>query len=259
MNNKLNTVLQRMNRWFWLAGAMLIIGTVIFIVIGRQSIASIDKLRPSLQQAIADTIGMQVNLGELRGEWPRLKPIIEIDKIELLATDSSNAMVVDRGRADLDVFSTIKYRTPIWRELSIERLALTLVEDELGRWGLKGLSSNTETDLRMFTDPIFYSRLILLEQVTVDLQFLSGKVIQIHGDDVQLENDTDFHRAELSLRLSDQETPAYVLIEGQCDPGDLASFHADGYLRLENFNISKPLVRIIKPLLPALFANLSEF
>ena len=259
MNNKLNTVLQRMNRWFWLAGAMLIIGTVIFIVIGRQSIASIDKLRPSLQQAIADTIGMQVNLGELRGEWPRLKPIIEIDKIELLATDSSNAMVVDRGRADLDVFSTIKYRTPIWRELSIERLALTLVEDELGRWGLKGLSSNTETDLRMFTDPIFYSRLIFLEQVTVDLQFLSGKVIQIHGDDVQLENDTDFHRAELSLRLSDQETPAYVLIEGQGDPGDLASFHADGYLRLENFNISKPLVRIIKPLLPALFANLSEF
>ena len=62
MNNKLNTVLQRMNRWFWLAGAMLIIGTVIFIVIGRQSIASIDKLRPSLQQSIADTIGMQVNL-----------------------------------------------------------------------------------------------------------------------------------------------------------------------------------------------------
>lgn len=259
MNTKLSTVLQRLRRWLWLTGALLIIGTVIFIVIGRQSITSIDQLRPSLQQAIADSIGMQVNLGELSGEWPRLKPIIEVERIELVAADSSSAMVLDSGRANLDVFSTIKYRTPIWRELSVERLALTLVEDQRGRWSLKGLSSDTETDLHIITDPIFYSRLILLEQVTVDLQFISGKVIQIHGDDVQLENDTDFHRAELSLRLSDQETPAYVLIEGQGDPGDLASFHADGYLKLDDFNISKPLVRIIKPLLPALFANLSEF
>ena len=259
MITKLSTVIQRVNRWFWLSSALFIIGTVIFIVIGRQSIASIDQLRPSLQQAIADSIGMQVNLGELRGEWPRLKPIVEIDKIELVATDSSSALVLDRGRANLDVFSTLKYRTPIWRELSVERLALTLVEDKLGRWGIKGLSNNTETDLRIITNPIFYSRLILLKQVTVDLQFFSGKVIQIHGDDVQLENDTDFHRAELSLRLSDQTTPAYVLIEGQGDPGDLESFHADGYLKLQDFNISKPLVRIIKPLLPALFANLSDF
>lgn len=259
MNSKLSTVLQRLNRWFWLTGALLIIGTVIFIVIGRQSITSIDQLRPTLQQAIADSIGMQVNLGELKGEWPHLKPIIEIEKVELVAKDSSSAMVLDRGRANLDVFSTLRYGVPIWRELSVEKLALTLVEDSSGRWGLKGLTTETETDLRFITDPIFYSRLILLEQVTVDLQFFSGKLIQVHGDDVQLENDTDFHRAELSLRLSDQDTPAYVLIEGQGDPGDLASFHADGYLQLDNFNISKPLVRIIKPLLPALFANLSEF
>ena len=104
MNSKLSTVLQRLNRWFWLTGALLIIGTVIFIVIGRQSITSIDQLRPTLQQAIADSIGMQVNLGELKGEWPHLKPIIEIEKVELVAKDSSSAMVLDRGRANLDVF-----------------------------------------------------------------------------------------------------------------------------------------------------------
>jgi len=259
MNTKLNTIMQRLNRWFWLTGAMLIIGTVIFIVIGRQSIASIDKLRPGLQQALTDSIGMQVTLGELRGEWPRLKPIIDIDRIELVAEDSTSALVMNRGRANLDVFSSIKYLAPIWRELSVEELAVTLVEDSQGRWGLKGLSSDTDTDLRIITDPLFYSRLILLEQVRLNLQFFSGKEMQVYGDNVQLENDTDFHRAELSLRLSEQKTSAYVLIEGQGDPGDLESFHADGYLQLEDFNISKPLVRIIKPLLPALFANLSDF
>ncbi len=52
MNTKLSTVLQRLRRWLWLTGALLIIGTVIFIVIGRQSITSIDQLRPSLQQLL---------------------------------------------------------------------------------------------------------------------------------------------------------------------------------------------------------------
>jgi uncharacterized protein (TIGR02099 family) len=259
MNSQLTKIMQLVSRWFWLTGAMLIIGTVIFIVIGRQTITSIDELRPNLQQAITDNIGMQVNLGKLQGEWPRLKPIIDIEKVELIAADQSTALVLDRGRANLDIFSTIKYRTPIWRELVADKLALVLVEDADGKWGLKGLSSETETDLRIISNLIFYSRLILLKQVTFDLQFFSGKMIQIHGDNVQLENETNFHRAELYLRISDEEVPIYALIEGQGDPGDLASFYADGYLQLEGFNISTPLNRLIKPLLPELFANLSEF
>ena len=38
------------SRWLWLTAALLIIGTVILVVIGRQSINSVDELRPVLQQ-----------------------------------------------------------------------------------------------------------------------------------------------------------------------------------------------------------------
>ena len=34
------------SRWLWLTAAMLIIGTVILVVIGRQTISSVDELRP---------------------------------------------------------------------------------------------------------------------------------------------------------------------------------------------------------------------
>ena len=91
------------SRWLWLTAALLIIGTVILVVIGRQSISSVDELRPVLQQLITDNVGMQVRLGEIQGEWPRLIPILDIEKIEIVSEDQTPAIVLDHGRADLDL------------------------------------------------------------------------------------------------------------------------------------------------------------
>lgn len=247
------------SRWLWLSAAMLIIGTVILVVIGRQTISSVDQLRPAIQQLISDNIGMQVRLGELQGEWPRLIPIIDIEKIEIISEGQTPALVLDHGRADLDLFNSLKYLSPIWRELVVDQLLITMVEDEAGRWSLKGFQGGSDQDINIILEPLFYSRLIRLRLVLVDLEFFSGKKMQVRGDEVKLENDTDFHRAELSVRLSEQGAPAYVLVEGQGDPSDLEAFHADGYFRLDNFNISEPIVDLSQSLLPKLFDNLSNF
>jgi len=251
------------SRWLWLTAAMLIIGTVILVVIGRQTISSVDELRPVLQQLITDNIGMQVRLGEIQGEWPRLIPILDIEKIEIVSEDQTPAIVLDHGRADLDLFKSIKHLSPIWRELVIDQLAITMVEDEAGRWSLKGLKGGANADLNIILDPLFYSRSIRLRLVLINLEFFSGKLMQVRGNDVTLENDDDFHRAELSVQLADQQAdeniPAYVLVEGYGDPSDLEAFHADGYFRLENFNISQPILGLSKSLLPKLFDNLTAF
>ena len=246
------------NRWFWRLLALLIIGMVILIVIGRQTIGGIDQLRPTLQTFIADSTGMEATLGQLRGEWPRLVPILEVDKVEIITEDADVAISLDQGRANLDVFNSLKFQSPIWRELSIDQLVFNAVEDSSGNWSIKGLEGEPQADLSLILDPLFYSRLIHIRSVVANLQFFSGKQIQVHSDDVRLENDSDFHRAELSLRLSDQDVPAYLLLEGVGDPADLESFHADGYLRLSEFNLSQPALALIKSLLPQLFANLER-
>lgn len=246
-------------RWLWLSAAMLIIGTVIFVVIGRQTITNVDQLRPVLQKIISDSTGVEVRLGELRGKWPRLVPIIDIDKIEIITDDNTPTMVLDKARADLDIFNSIKYLSPIWRELVVDQLSITVVEDASGQWSLKGLQGSADTELDIIFKPLFYSRLIRLSQMSVNLEFFSGRKMQVRGDNVILENDANFHRAELSLQLSDEGQPAYVLIEGQGDPSDLEAFHGDGYIRLEDFNISKPVVDISQSLLPELFDNLIDF
>ena len=128
-DNRIKIFAKLLGRWLWLSAALLVIGTVIFIVIGRQTISNVDQLRPVVQKIITDNTGMQIRLGELKGKWPRLVPIIDVDKIEIIAENQTPTVVMDRARADLDLFNSIKYLSPIWRELVVDQLTLTVVED----------------------------------------------------------------------------------------------------------------------------------
>ena len=71
---KMGKAFKKAMRWLWLTMALLIIGTVILVVIGRQTITGVDHFRADIQQIIEDQIGLRVELGELNGEWPRLVP-----------------------------------------------------------------------------------------------------------------------------------------------------------------------------------------
>ena len=259
-------------RWLWLSLALLIIGMVILVVIGRQMIASVDNYRADIQQIIENQIGLRVELGELNGEWPRFVPVLDIERAAVFAEGDSPAVVINGGRADLDLFETIAHRTPIWRELVVDRLQLTMVEDEGGSWGLKGFSGNADADLSLFVDSLSYSQLIRFQDVEVVLEFFSGKTMLLSGRNVAMENADDFHRAELSVILSEQDSllnkdgspkqdqsPAYLLIEGHGDLADIESFFAEGYFRFDDFNLSEPLADLARSLLPSLFANLSDF
>jgi uncharacterized protein (TIGR02099 family) len=269
---KIGKAVTKAMRWLWLTLALLIIGMVILIVIGRQTIAGVDNFRPDIQQIIQDQIGLRVELGALNGEWPQLVPILDIERAAVIAEDGYPAVVINGGRADLDLFETIAHRTPIWRELAVDSLQLTMVEDEGGSWGLKGFDGNSDADLSLFIDPLSYSQLIRFKDVQVVLQFFSGKTMLLSGRNVAMENADDFHRAELSVILSEQETltdednssgqdqsPAYLLIEGHGDLADIESFFAEGYFRFDDFNLSEPLADLARSLLPSLFANLSDF
>ena len=255
----INSVLavKRVGRWLWLTAALLIIGTVILVVIGRQIIPRIDELRATIETVISDSVGMHAQLGELRGEWPGLIPIIEVAQLEISAPDKGYAIQLGHARADLDLFNSIKYRSLIWRELVVDSVTITLSEDSDGRWGLKGFAKNTDSDLKIILNPLIYSRMIRLESMRVNLEFFSGKLLQVGGSGVRLENDGDFHRAQLSVRLSDQDNPAFLVVEGVGDPADLEAFYANGYFRLDDLNVSEPLVDLAQSLLPEVFSNLS--
>lgn len=259
MVTKVTNTITSIGRWFVWTAALLIVGTFILVLLGRQTINAIDGLRPSIVNFLNQSTGMQVNLGELRGEWPRLLPIIEIENLDIMDADQMTAIAVRQVRAELDLFQTIRHGNAIWHELVADNLIIKLVEDGSGRWSLKGIPPGDETDLRVLLEPLIYSRFIHLERIQIEFEFFSGKSIKVHGSSVKLENDRDFHRSEMTVYQSNQDAPSYVVLEGQGDPLDLKSFSAEAYLQLRNLSVPQPLMELGKSLMPELLADISHF
>ena len=123
---------------------VLIIGTAILILIGRQTIGELDQLRPTIQSFIEKNTGMQIKLGKLSGEWQGVVPVVEIESLQILDSDNNPVMNGSNGRAYLDFFNTLRHQVPIWRELVIEDFAVNFVEDKAGQWNLKGFSQSVK-------------------------------------------------------------------------------------------------------------------
>lgn len=252
-------IVTSIGRWFLWTTALLVIGTLALVLVGRQTISVVDGLRPSIVNFLNQSTGMQVNLGKLRGEWPRLLPVIEIENLDIMDANQVSAIVVRQVRAELDLFQTIRHGNAIWHELVADNLTIKLSEDDAGRWSLKGIPGDDNTDLGVLLEPLIYSRLIHLESVHLEFEFFSGKLIKVHGSSVKLENDRDFHRGEMTIYQSGQDTPSYLVLEGEGDPLDLKSFNAEAYLQLRNLSVPQPLIELGKTLMPELLADVSQF
>lgn len=257
MVNGITKNIKLLVNWLKYFAVLLIIGTAILVLIGRQTIAGLDQLRPNIQSFIASNTGMQIKLGRLSGQWQGLVPSVEVESFQMFDADNNPVMDGKNGRAYLDFFNTIRHQVPIWRELVIEDLAVDFVEDKTGRWNLRGFASQSDSELDFIAKPFFYSQFIRLQSVAINLQSFAGNKTHFLASDMLIENESDFHRAQLSLSLNKEDTPAYMLFEGQGDPADLDSFYAEGYLKFDNLNFSEQLLRFTKSLIPDLSNKLS--
>lgn len=253
MIQMINSVIRKckqMAQWLGLAAGLLVIGMVILVFLGRQTIGQLDELRPSVKSFIASSTGFHVNMGALKGEWPQLIPIINVEGVELINSEQETVLSFEGARADLDLYSSLKLGSPIWRELAIDKLDINFVENALGHWRLKGFNGETDTDLNIILEPFLYSQHIRLKAVTVHLHSFSGQKIQLFGNDMSIENDKDFHRAQLSVSLTENGSPANLIIEALGHLTDLNQFKASGYLDFDELNIYQSLKMLSASLMP---------
>ncbi|MGB2533269.1 MAG: hypothetical protein ACPH95_05390, partial [Porticoccaceae bacterium] len=100
MSNKIIGIFKSLVRGLGLAAILLVIGMIVIIFIGRQSIGQLDQLRPTLTTIISSSTGMQVELSPISGKWSELLPVIELQAVDLLDIDEKSVFRLERGRAD---------------------------------------------------------------------------------------------------------------------------------------------------------------
>jgi uncharacterized protein YhdP len=169
LSNKITGKLKPLARGLVLAAILLVIGMIVIIFIGRQSIGQLDQLRPALKTLISSSTGMQVELSPISGQWPELLPVIELQAVDLLDIDGESVFRLERGRADLDILQSIQQQTTIWRDLSVEKLELSLVENAQGNWRLKGFVGESDQNLAVILKPFIYSQSIRLDSIVFNL------------------------------------------------------------------------------------------
>jgi uncharacterized protein (TIGR02099 family) len=258
MANKITSKLKRLARWFGLVTIMLVVGMIIIVFIGRQSIGQLDQLRPALKTLISSSTAMQVQLSPISGEWTELLPVIQLQAVDLIDIDGESVFRLEQGRADLDILKSIQQQTVVWRDLTVEKLELSLVENAQGKWRLKGFVEQPEQDLALILKPFIYSQLIRLDSIIFNLTSFSGQKIQLYGDQVLIENDFDFHRYQMSLRLEEEGLPAKFILEAYGNPTARSDFYAKGYLNFEALNLTQSLKTFTKSFVPELANTLGH-
>ena len=251
-------IVKKLSHWLWVSAVTVSVLLAVVVLMGRLIIVDVDRLRPNIQSFITSNTGMEVTLGKLSGDWSRLMPTINMPSFDITDSEQRPALSIRQARANLDLLNTIRYGIPIWKELVIQDLVVSFSEDAEGHWRLKGFSGQSSSDLDIIIKPLLVSRLIRLKSTTINLQFFSGTNSSLYGREMLIENDDDFHRAQMSLSFSKDDIPAQLIVEAVGDASDIDSIYGDGYFKFEELNISEPLQGFTQSLMPELFKNLPQ-
>ena len=128
MTNKKVLSLKWLSQWLFRSLALLMLGILIAFFISKQTISQIDKFRSKIESVLSEKSGMEVSLGPISGEWPRSVPIMELSTLEIIDSDQNSAIAMENVRAELDLVRSIRHWNPVWRELVIDRLFITMVD-----------------------------------------------------------------------------------------------------------------------------------
>ena len=243
-----------------LATAIALLATAVGLFVAQRSIDKVDYMRPQIAQLISDSLGAQVALGELSADWYGPVPRLKVKSLSLYSESGNSPLELSGVRLEINLWRSLWHRSLIWRELSAERVAVSLEEQQPGRWGLQGMTvRESALNVDVLLAPLAYSRFVQLLDLEVLLQPLRGDATVFNGTQLRVENEDGFHRLQASISFDRAQTaPIKLVAEGHGDPLDREAFTGEGYLELDQLDLASPLATIGSSLFPTLFVDMQE-
>ncbi|UTF59676.1 YhdP family protein [Gilvimarinus sp. DA14] len=235
-------------RIFYLTVAFTLIALAIVVQLGRSLTYLVSDYREELAAVLSQQTGTRIELGALNAHWSGLQPLLEADEIRIFGgADNHVLLAMDEAQLRLDLVSSLWQWAPVWSSVTLRGGAITLQQDDAGRWRLRGSREggkpmSAELQDKLF-DILLASRRIGIEQTQVDVQFHSGESINLKSPNLLLENRGSFHRLLLQLGLPENPHAFYLVMEADGDPRRQRS-ELQGYLQLRDF----PLARVASTL-----------
>jgi uncharacterized protein (TIGR02099 family) len=116
---------------------MLVI-TALYVSVGRIATSALGKMQDEIVTLINNSTGLDLSIGQLQGSWSYVNPKVNVSRL-LIGGASAPAILVENVAFEFSTFLSLLERSPVFTEITIDGLSLTVEERSKGVWRVKGL------------------------------------------------------------------------------------------------------------------------
>lgn len=244
MHKKIKSQVHLLLRSFWASLLTLIIAVAVVVQLGRAAFPILDDYQGAIAEFISDELGAEVTFSELTAAWQGLTPEIMLTNLQV-RNQGAEIFSADEVELQWSLLATLGDWRDGLRKLRFKGLRAVFVQNEQGRWHLQGLPGPTtgtrDDDIPIIDDPVdifVFGRRLELIDTQLRLRPRDGADIEIAAPSIQLENDNQFHRLAAELAIAGEKAFTLV-VEGNGDPRDEATFIAKGHLQSEALDLAR--------------------
>ncbi len=239
-NDRRRRLLDRLVTIGWISGAVAIVLVALYVVLAGQLLSLLEKQRADVAAWTGQQLDLRVEIDAIEGNMRLLTPVVRLRGVRLFVKDTPEAPALAAPAIDLEVapFRSLLARRPVLDLLRIEGIDLTLVQDEDGRFRVKGMPFKVNDPLaaerlRQALAVVYRQRDIVVERARVVVESERLPVTAIEDIRLHMHNEGDRHaiggRATL---LGPSRVPASFVLQFDGSPVLPAELVAALYLRV---------------------------
>ncbi len=238
--------LRKLVKWSYFLIALALILLAVLVQSGRSFSHLLGDYNQSIATYLSSQLNAQVTIGQIEADWNGLKPSVVIQDFSINSQTDQPIVAFKQARLRLDMLESMLNLRLVWSNLSLSQVDMTFAQTTEGFWQIPGLPKRADANkpgvqLDALLDMLLLSTRIEFQSSHLRFQFASGKQVLLDSPYLLLENAGDFHRLALQIDVDEQPRSVYLIMEGQGDPRDQASFHSKGYFQLNRFPTSEPM------------------
>lgn len=226
----------------WYLLALFIIVCALIIQAARTTIPYIAHYKSYVEAFASRQLQAKVRFGHISGHWSGLLPEISLNHLSIVTQNNQPVLSVDYASMSLDILASLWNRVPVWRNVELQGLDTTVLQNKEGGWSLGGLAQkkNSQRGWR-YQNPgslFLMARHVSVESSDIHFIFHNGRKIVTSIPSILIRNDGHFHRLNIYLNIDDENVLNFIM-EGVGDPADPTKFRANAFLELNNFPVEK--------------------
>jgi uncharacterized protein (TIGR02099 family) len=226
---------------------VVLIVTALYVSLGRIAASALGSVQDDIAALLSNSTGVAMSVGQLQGSWAYLNPKIKVSKF-VVGESSSPAVLLEEITFQFSTFHSLLERSPVFTEISVDGLSMTLEEQPGGGWRVRGLpAGDGNFNTQLLFDSAAHIEELTLGDLNVHLEGLQSKY-QIRSESsnpLQIVKNGDESAVSFPLvieKISEVAAtePNRIQVVGAYagDFRDIQSFELNLHIQIENIELA---------------------